>query len=461
MSFSPVHHHSSGTERLLRGIEDGSQGHGAFNHGENVKQPLPEADNQQREGHSRRLPNSSGTVAPLLQLPDEVLLSAMLFMPYNSLYMLRQTCHAFRNLVDDHVFEGFQSEILQNQGRSSCMTEYGFCQLRLIRNLLRRRTLCHSCGQMADSGELDRRLAEYWRRKFCQGCKKNHPGIFFSADVRDTSCLGRLGFFALGGIHKISGKILVSWEGYPRRRLASYKGSTAVPEYGRWVPALYLSESYNYTRAEGICLSHLMRLRTFHRTTISSLERSLRELHQNPSWGCKHLPSLIDSLLSTMTSNNCKCFPPSGIPAPGLTHLLNMRSAAKRRARLCRNHKLTCQTCRINYTVLRDGKDMLLQVDVLPFFVSPVSPAWLSRLSFEHDKNPILDESTEGVLWCRDPYCSTGSGKRWLRMLDIFRAPRTFRGNEAEYQRGDGLTKAEVQLSFELQSYQRYCSSRK
>jgi hypothetical protein len=461
MSSSPVHHQFSGTERLLSGIEDGSQGHRAFNHGENVKQHLHAADHHQRESHSQRLPNSSGSIAPLLQLPDEILLSVMLVMPDSSLYMLRQTCHAFRNLMDDHVFEDFQSEILQNQGRSSCITQDGFIQLRLIKDMLRRRTLCHNCGQMADSGELDRRLAEYWGKRFCQGCKKKHPGIFFSADIRHTSCLGRLGFLALGGTHKILGNILVSWEGYPRHRLASYQRSTSVSEYGRWVPALYLNEPYNHARSKGICLSLLMRLRSFHRTSISSLERSLRELLQNPKWGCKHLPSVIDSLLSRMTSNNCKCFPPGGISAPGLAHLFDVRSAAKRRAMLCRNHMVTCQTCRTNYTVLRNGKDVLLQVDVLPFIVSPVSPAWLSRLSFEHDKNPILDESTEGVLWCRDPACGTGSGSRWLRMLDICRVPRTFRGNEAEYQRRDGLTNAEIQLSLEFQSYQRYASSRK
>ncbi|SPJ79114.1 uncharacterized protein FTOL_07505 [Fusarium torulosum] len=292
MSSSPVHHHSSGTERLLSGIEDGSQGHSAFDHGENVKQPLPEADDQQRESHSRRLPNSSGSVAPLLQLPDEVLLSVMLFMPHSSLYMLRQTCRAFCNLVDDHIFEDFQSEILQNQGRSSCITHYRFCQLRLIQNLLRRRTLCHDCGQMADSGELDRRLAEYWRMKFCQGCKKNHPGIFFSADVRDTSCLGRLGFFALGGIHKISGNILVSWESYPRRRLASYKGSPAVSEYGRDLPGsldetTHLSPDKHFFSgkiAQGATSEPKLWLQTFAESDrFSTVEYDIEQLQMFPS----------------------------------------------------------------------------------------------------------------------------------------------------------------------------------
>jgi hypothetical protein len=413
MPSAQVHRHSSGTDRLPSAIKDGTQGQTAFGYEENVKEPLPKADEQQREGHSQRLPNPSDSAVPLLQLPDEVLLTIMAFMPYSSLYMLRQTCHAFRNLVDDHVFEDFRSEILPNQSRSSCITQDGFSELRLIKNVLKRRTLCHRCGQMADSGELDRRLAEYWENDFCQGCTTHHPRIFFSADIRDKSCLGQLGFFEMCGTHKISGKVLMSWDSYPFRRSSRYQRPTAISDRGRWTPALYLNEYYVFTRAEGTCISLLVTLRTFRQTSISSLKRKLRYVLPNPSYGCKHLPSLIDSLLSSATLNNCKCFPPDGIPAPGLAHIFDMRSTAKRQAMLCKKHVFACETCRINYTLLRDGKDVVLKVDLLPFFINPVSPSWLSRLSYLHNKNPILDESTEGVLWCRNPSCGTGSGSRW------------------------------------------------
>ncbi|KAH6951598.1 hypothetical protein DER45DRAFT_635707 [Fusarium avenaceum] len=234
MPSSQVHRHFLGTERLLSPIKDASRGQIAFGYGESVKGPLPEPDNQQRGDHSQCLPNYSDSITHLLQLPDEVLLSIMEFMPYSSLYMLRQTCHAFRNLVDDHVFEDFRSEILPNQRRSSCITQDGFSELRLIKNVLKRQTLCHSCGQMADSGELDRRLAEYWENEFCQGCSTLHPRLFFSSDIRDKSCLGQLGFLQMCGIHKISGKVLMSWDDYMCDGSPKYQGSTSFSHPGRW-----------------------------------------------------------------------------------------------------------------------------------------------------------------------------------------------------------------------------------
>lgn len=463
MPSSQVHHHSLGIERLLSPVKDGSQGQIAFGYGENAKGPLPEPDNQQCEDHSQCLPNPSNSIAPLLQLPDEVLLAIMAFMPYSSLYMLRQTCHAFRNMVDDHAFEDFRSEILPNQRRSSCITQDGFSELRLIKNVLKRRTLCHSCGQMADSGELDRRLAEYWENEFCQGCSTLHPRLFFSSDIRDRSCLGQLGVLQMCGTHKISGKVLMSWDDHPSRRPTRHQGSTAISGHGRWVPALYLNKYYDFTRAEGHCSSLLVTLRNFRHTSIFSLGKKLRNVLPNPNYGCKHLPSLIESVLPSETPNNCKCFPPDGISAPGLAHIFDMRSTAKRQAMLCRKHVFACEMCRLNYTLLRDGKDVLLEVDLLPFLISPISPGWLSRLSFLNGKNPILDESTEGILWCRNPSCGTSSGSRWLRMLDVCMRspPRAFRRMEAEFQRRDGLTKAEIQLSLELQSYERHVSNQK
>jgi hypothetical protein len=46
-------------------------------------------------------------------------------------------------------------------------------------------------------------------------------------------------------------------------------------------------------------------------------------------------------------------------------------------------------------------------------------------------------------------------------MLDVCMRspPRAFRRREAEFQRQGGLTKAEIQLSLELQSYERHASN--
>jgi hypothetical protein len=46
----------------------------------------------------------------------------------------------------------------------------------------------------------------------------------------------------------------------------------------------------------------------------------------------------------------------------------------------------------------------------------PVNSVWLANLTFDTDEHPIFNDNTKGVLWCNDPSCGTGCGKRWLRM---------------------------------------------
>ncbi|PNP76068.1 hypothetical protein FNYG_10626 [Fusarium nygamai] len=114
--------------------------------------PLPD------EGHVSAPLEFKDQRVRLLLLPRELLVLVMLFLPHSSLYMIRQTCSAIRNLTDDFKFQAFRTDILRSGEGHSCITEAGFGELRTVQQILLRRSLCIPCGRLFDSGELERRL---------------------------------------------------------------------------------------------------------------------------------------------------------------------------------------------------------------------------------------------------------------------------------------------------------------
>ncbi|OBS21608.1 hypothetical protein FPOA_07944 [Fusarium poae] len=144
----------------------------------------------------------------LLQLPPELLIDVMLHLPYSSLYMVRQTCQVLRNLTDDFQFEWFQWEILQHEHVDSWTTTPACYQLRDIKRIFLRRSLCIPCGNLFDSGELEQRLKKLWQPVYCTGCLTDHPELFFPQGGRARNiCVGLLGTFNLCEHVKVSGKV--------------------------------------------------------------------------------------------------------------------------------------------------------------------------------------------------------------------------------------------------------------
>ncbi|PTD07471.1 hypothetical protein FCULG_00007075 [Fusarium culmorum] len=146
--------------------------------------------------------------SPLLQLPTELLIHLMLFLPYSSLYMVRQTCQVLRNLTNDVEFADFQWYILQHEA-VGCYTSVATCdQLRDIKRIFLRRSLCVPCIKLFDSGELEERMKKLWQRIYCRGCKTEHPELLFRQGGRGYNiCVGLQGDLALCNHVKVSGKV--------------------------------------------------------------------------------------------------------------------------------------------------------------------------------------------------------------------------------------------------------------
>ncbi|KAF5601960.1 uncharacterized protein FSUBG_7942 [Fusarium subglutinans] len=112
----------------------------------------------------------------LLSLPPELLVKIMLILPHSSLYMVRRTCSVLRNITDDFRFKAFQTDILRQGGEHSCLTKAGFNELRMIKRILLRSTLCGPCGRLFDSDNIIR------------------PSYF----LKDDKVVGKTGVHALG-----------------------------------------------------------------------------------------------------------------------------------------------------------------------------------------------------------------------------------------------------------------------
>ncbi|KAM5377544.1 hypothetical protein ACJZ2D_004913 [Fusarium nematophilum] len=378
--------------------------------------------------------NAKSTSA-LLQLPDELLLAIMMYLPPSSLYILRQTCGDFRRLVYDFAFKDFQLECLRPANESFCMTRAGYYQRLNIRGLLARSSLCDVCTHVADSGELARRMRSLYQPVYCSGCKKHHPALFFPPNQQgERICLGLVGYFPLCAHRRLSGQQLRAGRGEVLPKEIICKNIAHLPRKfedskGGCVSTYYYPKIFTYSRGQTIFLTRtIILVHLDHRWHISmdSIRQRLSVDFKHSKQLCKHASTQLEQVLDSLASDRCDCFPPSGLPA----HRGSGWSAL-----FCKNHEFSCQDCGATYNWRRDGDPeawsrsyVVLQVRSDWCCSSPLTIGWLANLDYdtftdrdsERNGNPILDRSTKGVLWCDEPGCGTGSGLRWLRMAKTF-----------------------------------------
>jgi hypothetical protein len=124
---------------------------------------------------------------------------------------------------------------------------------------------------------------------------------------------------------------------------------------------------------------------------------------------CRHASSQLGSIVACLVSDKCDCFPASGIPADEPMHEDGKRC-------WCDNHGYNCLQCGARYFWGKEEDYIVLFVRIETVKWGPVNSVWLANLTFDTDEHPIFNDNTKGVLWCNDPSCGTGCGKRWLRM---------------------------------------------
>jgi hypothetical protein len=147
----------------------------------------------------------------------------------------------------------------------------------------------------------------------------------------------------------------------------------------------------------------------------SRLLDRLKETH--PDGLCRHASSQLESIVSSLPSDKCDCFPASALP-------VHQPRPSRGYRYQCNNHGYDCRHCRARYFWFYDNDYIVLRVMIHLGRKTEYSMGWLSNITFpveEHPAHPILNESTKGVLWCTDPTCGTGCGNRWLLMVEIMK----------------------------------------
>ncbi|KAM5521781.1 hypothetical protein QSH57_016404 [Fusarium oxysporum f. sp. vasinfectum] len=341
-----------------------------------------------------------------------------------ALYMVRQTCQTLRELTNDMEFEDFQRHILFFEEETWRITPSTCDQLRLIKRIFLRRSLCEPCGNLFSLGELETRLRRLWQPIRCAGCNQNHPELLFpQGKEKGNICVGLLGHFALCKHVKVSAKLQPNCKDEmdihctdPEHYVASSKDAEQSSAVTRCHPIIRTSclegiHAIDYFRSFPMVKINQRRF-----PGMPALQAYLlKQLKEKGVEGlCQHASTQIDSIVSCMISDECNCFPASGTP-------VHKREAPYGPKARCPNHGYNCRHCGARYFWFYEGDYIVLRLVMLSRNTGPDSFGWLSNLIFDTDEHPIFNDNTKSVLWCDDPSCGTGCGNRWLLMVEILK----------------------------------------
>ncbi|KAJ4127970.1 hypothetical protein NW768_008253 [Fusarium equiseti] len=396
----------------------------------------------------------------LLQLPPELLIYAMCFLPHSSLYMVRQTCQVLRNLADDFQFDDFHWEIFHHE-EPRCFITMPLCEeLRLIKRIFLRRSLCKPCLRLFDSGELKARLGELWQPVHCKGCQVSHPELLFPQGGRKHDiCVGLLGEFALCKHVNVTGEIEVHNGKNPHFRCLDPEHSpeNSMDYEERSAFQRYRPLVQNVSAFDG-CVVYsrsfpLVKIAPQQYPGMPALKsRLLKQLKEIQHDGlCQHASTQLESIVLSLPSDKCECFPASGPP-------VHEPKLAGRDLYRCENHDYDCRHGGALYYWFFENNYVVLKVTIDLATNGADGMNWLANITFpidQHPIHPILNEKTKGVLWCGDSSCGTGCGNRWLLMVEIMKG-LSYReeGGSFGLPRRDRLWAANLPYTLEYQVFQ-------
>ncbi|KAJ3462672.1 hypothetical protein MRS44_007458 [Fusarium solani] len=369
----------------------------------------------------------------LFELPEELLLEILKHLPHSSLYLLRQTCTTFRRVSMDSTFRDFNLEFSKPLNESFCITQAGYEQRKMIRNVLVRRTHCDDCNRFRETGHLKEKMMELYEPMFCRVCDDHHAALFFARDQRYCKlhgggcCLGRRGSFPICSHISLSAYDLRSFSLAQRETTCWYPSHWLRARSGNQIQERF-SPPPRFTASadEGSTSTFCLRVKTSIllleidpcKIDIELVRQSLKRAARSPDGQhfCKHISLLSETVLSSLASDACTCFSDEAMP--------------------CKEHALMCRHCGAVYNLEYQRREtgstkahLFLSMNVNWRSIDPLTPIWLFNLEFGYGgpssskkkkkktrRHPVFDSGTKHVLWCDSPGCATGSELRWMKM---------------------------------------------
>ncbi|KAF5715212.1 hypothetical protein FMUND_6932 [Fusarium mundagurra] len=379
----------------------------------------------------------------LQKLYPELIIEIMLLLPHSSLYLLQQTCQKFRQLSKRDTFKTFNLEF-RDGPESYCISENGYQQRKIIRDILVRRTLCQGCNAHRDSGRLQEVMQKLYELQYCQGCKASHPALFFPPGEKEkqyTQCLGRIGNFPLCSHESFAGPDMVTLSnvGGKGRSIScedlSHKLSPINSHFETiYAPRGFLDVSLAFDGGPMKHRLHFILTTTIHLVVLDGCsdkrtEEAIRQL-KNGSYTvsdakalCTHFSSEIIKECVASDPSKCSCFPRSETGLQKCTPFDTVTSSI-------------CQTCGAEYHLsLRQDRARRSAKTIIDLEIKRnipmktfLHPSWLFNLNYNQDKecdsrlkrNPLLDEEMKHILWCDNSGCATRSERRWEKMALLY-----------------------------------------
>lgn len=390
---------------------------------------------------------------PLLSftLPNELWLQIIHQLPPETLWSFRQSSPLFFNLVNAtttlrkfHSAPGpsdryvrFNIEAMSKSERDTAAKSLGRDMATGWRLPELPETYCASCTETLRRGEAHPAKLKLRQTRFCDGCKERHFCVFFppesikqydSGATAELYCVGRSGTVTLCShglapsltwkeveekilyrhfklscqdtCHQPSPKKTLTLHGSACPRLQSIdctNDGTSSFKFGWDRPILDIDPEFPPS---------IMNIR---REVAKSIEGIFAQ--HKP---CRHMVEDSQQLRAFAFSGLCKCFSdPSTEKVPR-----DPLSSTRQHGCSCRRkHYLECRECAATYSWhLKYGRITLsyrYEWDI----GQPTSPAWIAMLDGGPKELGIFSQDNQYLLWCDDPSCATGMGRRWEEMI--------------------------------------------
>ncbi|RTE83213.1 hypothetical protein BHE90_002191 [Fusarium euwallaceae] len=371
----------------------------------------------------------------LFELPEELLLEILEHLPHSSLYLLRQTCTTFRRLIMDAAFRDFNLDFSRPLDESSCITQAGHEQRRMIRDVLARRTHCKHCNQSRENGRFKEKMMELYEPMFCRGCDMHHAALFFAPGERRSKslggglCLGRNGLFRVCSHYSVDGETLrySSLHLHGPKRYCSHPSHWHRARSGNYVedrfpqpPTFIGRASERSSRAFCVSVKTTVLLLEIDpcKIDLELVRYSLKKVARSHDGEqlCQHISLLSETVLGSLVSDACTCLSDQDTR--------------------CDEHCFVCRHCGAIYDLEYQRREtgskkvhVYLSMGVDWQNMDLLTPLWLFNLDFDgpymlpkrrkkkKTRHPVFDKEMKHVLWCDSPGCATGLELRWMRMV--------------------------------------------
>lgn len=400
----------------------------------------------------------------LTTLPGELVLLIMRHLTPGSLWSFRQSSPRFMRLFETgKTFKRYHDDPQSQDPYLPFKVEaMSNAQRRIASRFIRRDRerkeeeekfggYCASCVEVLKCGECDPKKMRLRETRYCYGCKRRHMCVFFTpksieqydgGTLAELHCVGRTEKVALCS-HELATPL--TWANVEGRSIDGKLGVSC--EHVSHRPTLgdertWHKEHYPHFSAKEHPLGRgfsiieagwerpLLDIDPENPPTLEDMRKAMEGLLEGAFLQikpCQHM-SNGQQLREFVHAGTCKCFCDPNIHRRFPRHEFwipldswdSPNDDVKKTLCSCsRKEYLECRECASTYAWLLECGRITLSYRYTWGVMQPTCYGWLNLLA--HQRGPkglgMLGEENRHLLWCEEPGCNTGMGRRWQEMV--------------------------------------------